>query len=158
MDRRLRRPPQAGARRHEALPSEDAERAKAEVVSLKEKLKALKAVARTTRRSKYSRSRYGNTRKQPAKLKRRHAIDAAVFDLKAVNPNAVIKIDTRTPGEVIQSIEDQGKIVAQALNTLRELLKTSSSPKLVAPNDESDRGNWRDDKGRAHGWGTSQQN
>jgi type I restriction enzyme M protein len=33
------------------------------------------------------------------------AIDAAVFDLKAVNPNAVVKIDTRTSEEVIESID-----------------------------------------------------
>ena len=41
--------------------------------------------------------------------------ERSVFDLKAVNPNVVVKIDTRTPTEVIQSIEDQGKIVAQSL-------------------------------------------
>jgi type I restriction enzyme M protein len=46
----------------------------------------------------------------------------AVFDLKAVNPNAILKIDTRTPEEVIQSIDEQGKIVADALATLRNLL------------------------------------
>jgi hypothetical protein len=32
-----------------------------------------------------------------------------VFDLKAVNPNAVVKTDDRRPHEVIQSIEDDGK-------------------------------------------------
>ena len=50
------------------------------------------------------------------------AIDATVFDLNAVNPNAVVKIDTRTPDEVIQSIADQGQIVATALEMLRGLL------------------------------------
>jgi type I restriction enzyme M protein len=35
-----------------------------------------------------------------------------VFDLKAVNPNAVAKVDERTPLEINQSIEDQGRIVA----------------------------------------------
>ena len=33
------------------------------------------------------------------------AIEAAVYDLKAVNPNAVVKNDTRTPEEVIQSMK-----------------------------------------------------
>ena len=33
-------------------------------------------------------------------------LDTAVFDLKAVNPNAVLRIDTRTPDEVIKSISD----------------------------------------------------
>src|ERR1700687_5206126 len=51
------------------------------------------------------------------------ALDAAVFDLKAVNPNAVVKIDCRTPKEVIQSIVEQGEIVAQALESLRALLQ-----------------------------------
>ena len=52
------------------------------------------------------------------------AIGATVFDLKAVNPNVVVKLDTRTPAEVIQSIEDQGKIVAKSLQTLRTLLQS----------------------------------
>jgi hypothetical protein len=41
----------------------------------------------------------------------------------AVNPNAVVKIDTRTPEEVIQSIAHQGEIVAQALGALKALLQ-----------------------------------
>ena len=52
------------------------------------------------------------------------AIGATVFDLKAVNPNVVVKLDTRTPAEVIQSIEDQGKIVTNSLKTLRALLQS----------------------------------
>jgi type I restriction enzyme M protein len=52
------------------------------------------------------------------------AIDAAVFDLKAVNPNAIVKIDTRSPDEVIRSIEEQGKIVAKSLATLKSLLES----------------------------------
>ena len=50
------------------------------------------------------------------------SIDAAVFDLKAVNPNAVAKIDDRTPAEIIQNIADQGRIVSDALARLRALL------------------------------------
>ena len=50
-------------------------------------------------------------------------IAAAVFDLEAVNPNAIVKIDERTPEEVIRSIEDQGRIVADALTNLRTLLQ-----------------------------------
>ena len=49
-------------------------------------------------------------------------IDAAVFDLKAVNPNVVAKVDTRTPQQIIESIEVQGKIVANALSNLKTLL------------------------------------
>jgi type I restriction enzyme M protein len=50
------------------------------------------------------------------------AIDAAVYDLKAVNPNIVAKVDTRTPEQIIHSIEAQGRIVAEALEKLKTLL------------------------------------
>ncbi len=50
------------------------------------------------------------------------AIDAAVFDLKAVNPNAVAVVDERTPGEIIESITTQGRIVADALARLNQLM------------------------------------
>lgn len=50
------------------------------------------------------------------------AIDAAVFDLKAVNPNAAAKTDTRTPAEIIASIEAQGEIVSAVLSNLKKLL------------------------------------
>jgi type I restriction enzyme M protein len=49
-------------------------------------------------------------------------IDAAVFDLKAVNPNSVAKLDTRTPAEIIANIEAQGQIVTTALARLSALL------------------------------------
>ena len=49
-------------------------------------------------------------------------IDAAVFDLKAVNPTAVVNTDTRTPTEIIANIEAQGNIVSQALTQLSKLL------------------------------------
>jgi len=53
-------------------------------------------------------------------------IDAAVFDLKAVNPNAIIKIDTRTAQEIIQNIETQGQIVTTALDRLKTMLTEES--------------------------------
>lgn len=57
------------------------------------------------------------------------AIDAAVYDLKAVNPNAVASVDTRTPAEIINSIDVQGDIVSQALSRLRALLATERNAK-----------------------------
>ena len=50
-------------------------------------------------------------------------IDAAVFDLKAVNPNAVAAVDDRTPAEIIASIRAQGHIVTQSLARLSALLR-----------------------------------
>lgn len=102
----------------------DSERAKAEVVSLKEKLKALKAADPNDQKIKALEAKIWEQEKaaREAHAKAR-AIEAAVFDLKAVNPNAVVKIDTRKPDEVIQSIAAQGEIVAKGLETLRALLQ-----------------------------------
>ena len=57
------------------------------------------------------------------------AIDAAVFDLKAVNPHALATADERTPAEIFASIDTHGAVVAQALGRLRTLL----APMQVGP-------------------------
>ena len=101
-----------------------AARTKAEVVSLKEKLKALKAANPKDKKIEAILTKIGEHEKSARESQSKaDAIDAAVFDLKAVNPNAITKIDTRTPDEVIQSIDDQGEIVAKALATLRQILQ-----------------------------------
>lgn len=51
------------------------------------------------------------------------AIDAASFDLKAVNPNARDTRDTRSPEEVLTAIETHGAVVAKALEKLRALMR-----------------------------------
>lgn len=96
---------------------------KAEIVDLKEQIKRLKrdkgkdaevqaCAVRIAEKEK-------SARDQEAKAA---AIDAAVFDLKAVNPNAVAKVDERTPQEIIESIGVQGRIVEAALVKLKLLL------------------------------------
>jgi len=50
------------------------------------------------------------------------AIEDAVYDLKAVNPNAVSEEDVRTPAELIAEIEEQGRILAEALERLKNAL------------------------------------
>jgi len=52
---------------------------------------------------------------------RAEAIENAVFDLKAVNPNKVSTEDTRTPAELLDLIEAKGREVAEALAALRAL-------------------------------------
>jgi len=42
-----------------------------------------------------------------------------------VNPNVTAKVDTRTPQEIIESIEAQGEIVSSALEKLKTLLAES---------------------------------
>lgn len=46
-------------------------------------------------------------------------IENAVYDLKAVNPNKKPIVDTRTPEELLDIIEQKGKEIAEALTLLR---------------------------------------
>ncbi len=54
------------------------------------------------------------------------AIDDAVYDLKAVNPNAKAAADNRTPEELLDLIVAKGREVAEALATLRAALERPS--------------------------------
>lgn len=53
-------------------------------------------------------------------------IDAAVFDLKAVNPTVVANTDVRTPLEIIGNIESNGMIVSKALQALSKLMSSAN--------------------------------
>ncbi len=99
--------------------------AKAEVVALKEQLKAVKAAKPKDSTVAKLETHIQEQEKigRDAQTKA-DAIDESVFDLKSVNPNVVIKIDSRTPEELIESIADQADIVAQGLKSLRTLLQT----------------------------------
>lgn len=55
------------------------------------------------------------------------AIDAAVYDLKAVNPRARDDRDTRTPNEILVSIAMHGARVDKALAQLRKAMKSSGA-------------------------------
>jgi type I restriction enzyme M protein len=48
-------------------------------------------------------------------------IEARNYDLKAVNPNAVVEEDTRTPEELLDLIEEKQREVAEALARLRAM-------------------------------------
>jgi type I restriction enzyme M protein len=52
----------------------------------------------------------------------RAGIEAKSFDLKAVNPHAKNNVDTRTPEQPLDPIEEKGKEVAAALAALRSTL------------------------------------
>lgn len=54
-------------------------------------------------------------------INRAQAIDDAVYDLKAVNPNSIVEEDTRTPEDLLNIIEQKGREVAEALSALRGL-------------------------------------
>lgn len=109
---------------------DQARRARAEAVELKEKLKGLKREkkpgAEISELIAALELRIGEREKASRDLEGQAAvIDAATFDLKAVNPNAVTVVDNRTPTQVIASIEAQARTVADALGRLKALLQQS---------------------------------
>ncbi len=53
------------------------------------------------------------------------AIEHAVYDLKAVNPNRRTVVDERTPAELIAEIEEKGRTVDNALARLKTALLTA---------------------------------
>jgi type I restriction enzyme M protein len=98
-------------------------RCRALVVELKERLKRAKKTDPRADRLAALESRIRRWEKAARDLEARIAdIDAAVFDLKAVNPNALAKGDARTPEAILDSIERQGRLVAESLATLRAWL------------------------------------
>jgi type I restriction enzyme M protein len=96
---------------------------KEEVVDLKEEQKRLKKANASDLDLTALASSISEKEKAARELEAQAAaIDATVFDLKAVNPNTVAKFDARSPAEVIRSIEDNGVIVSQALSRLSALI------------------------------------
>jgi len=103
-----------------------AARIRAEVVDLKEDLKRLRrlnkgkaADAEIDAQEPAIREREKAAREQKTEAE---TIDAATFELKAVNHNTAATVDERTPAQIIVGIEEQGRIVTQALNRLNVLL------------------------------------
>lgn len=113
----------AHARAEMAPLVEKANGIKAEVVTLKERLKRLKKDAAPQADMDALEADIRDREKAARDLEIQAAsIEAAVFDLKAVNPNAVTVVDERTPSQIIQSIQEQGRIVSDALARLNALL------------------------------------
>ncbi len=111
--------------REEIQPLQDkASALKNEIVDLKEQLKRLKKDKSTSaKKIETLETKIREKDKAARDLETQAAsIDAAVFDLKAINPNAVTKVDSRTPAQIIENIETQGRIVAGALEKLKLLM------------------------------------
>jgi type I restriction enzyme M protein len=53
----------------------------------------------------------------------RAKIEAKGYDIKAVNPHARVDVDTRTPAELLDLIEQKGKEVDEAIKKLRGTLR-----------------------------------
>lgn len=97
---------------------------KEEIIVLKEKLKQLKkdkaGKEKTAKLNLEIKDQEKAARDMQTKA---DDIDAAVFDLKAVNPNIVVKVDTRTPQQIIDNINAQSRIINNSLSKLESLLK-----------------------------------
>ena len=89
----------------------------------KEQLKELKKADRPDKaKLAEAEQRISELTKEARELAARaEAIENAVYDLKAVNPNRAPDEDTRTPAELLDIIEQKGREVAEALATLRSL-------------------------------------
>jgi len=102
---------------------DEAAKLKAAVVDLKEQLKRLKKDKASDAKLTALDAKIKAKDKAARDLETKAAdIDAAVFDLKAVNPTAEVNVDTRTPQQIVESIEEQGRVVANALVRLNALL------------------------------------
>lgn len=99
---------------------------KAAVVDIKEQLKRLKKDKAGNAELLALTLRILEKEKAARDLETQAAdIDSAVFDLKAVNPTAVIEMDTRTIQQIISDIEAQGHIVTDSLSRLKVLMATA---------------------------------
>ncbi len=92
---------------------DETERIKVHLVTLKERLKAFKKDKAEISDIEALEQQIKEQEKAARDFQTKaDAIDAAVFDLKAVNPNVVAKVDIRTPAEIIENIAAQDRIVS----------------------------------------------
>lgn len=102
---------------------EKAESTKEEIVSAKEKLKVIKKKNKNSIEIPKLEAQIKEKEKERRTLENNaEDIGNSIFDLKAVNPNTVAKVDDRTPAQVIESIEAHGKVVRDALTRLKGLV------------------------------------
>jgi len=106
---------------------DDAATLKAAVVDLKEQLKWLKKDKTDKTKLETVNAQIIEREKLARELENKAAdIDAAVFDLKAVNPHVIVETDTRTPLKIIENIQIQQKVIDNALKKLAELMNKST--------------------------------
>ncbi|GGA67639.1 hypothetical protein GCM10011521_02230 [Arenimonas soli] len=105
---------------------DEAARLKATVVDLKDQLKRLRKDKHSEDKQHVLTTRIQEQDRTARDLEARASdIDAAVFDLKAVNPTAAVQVDTRTPQQIINHIGNHGRIVADALARLNTLMNSA---------------------------------
>ena len=98
------------------------ERLKTEAVALKDRLTALKKARASGDEIVQCRDQLLAVEKSARESQAAaDLIDAATFDLKAVNPWARVERDERSPIEILDAIEKHGRGVNEALARLRHL-------------------------------------
>ena len=91
-------------------------------VALKDKISALKKAKSKSDELTTCREQLSATERAGREAQAKaDAIDAATFDLKAVNPRARVERDTRTPGEILDAIAAYSRTIEAALTRLREM-------------------------------------
>ncbi len=106
----------------------EVEKQKAEAVNLKDRLSGLRKSNASDKALAACREALATAEKAARDAQAQaDAIDAAVYDLKAVNPRARIVRDTRTPAEIIEAIAAHGRTVAGALARLNKLLAADAA-------------------------------
>jgi type I restriction enzyme M protein len=101
----------------------EVEKLRAEVVALKDKIAARKKLGAKDDVILPLRDAVAQAEKAARDAQAKaDAIDAAVYDLKAVNPRARVVRDSRTPEEVLGAIAAHGRAVDAALTRLRALM------------------------------------
>ncbi|WP_137127944.1 N-6 DNA methylase [Roseomonas sp. HF4] len=112
----------AKAREEMAPHLAEVERAKSDAVAVKERLGVLRRAGGSDKALAECREQILTAERTAREAQAAaDAIDAATFDLKAVNPRARVERDTRTTAQILDSIADQGRVVAAALAKLRDL-------------------------------------
>jgi len=124
----LFQPDRARAREEMQPLRNQAAAAKVEATDLKEQLKRLKKRFGTEDAVEEATANIAERERGIRDLEAQiAAIDEAVYDLKAVNPNAVVKFDERTVQEIISSISEHGKVVSDALSRLNSVLASPTA-------------------------------
>jgi type I restriction enzyme M protein len=101
----------------------EVEKQKAETVRLKDRLAALKKANAPDAELSACRDALGAAEKAAREAQAQaDAIDAAVYDLKAVNSRARVVRDMRTPAQIIEAIRQHARRVDAALTQLKKSL------------------------------------
>jgi type I restriction enzyme M protein len=104
-----------------------ADRQKLAAVALKDRLAVLRKADADTAKLDACRAEIAAAEKAARDAQAKaDAIDAAVYDLKAVNPRAVADADTRSTEDIIESIESHGQTITNALARLKSLMSVKA--------------------------------